>query len=150
MFTQKCFIRKNTPEIREQLERLGYEICPCCLFDKAVWLDSLPDNGSIHGVGYGDETFPPDWNEEKELSFFLYEANKSGIIDCEDNNELFLALAAMRDDTDVNQWFIDEYNNWFICKYENIMEYYTAFPLDGTTPRARKATVEQIIEHLKK
>ena len=53
-----------------------------------------------------------------------------GVIDCGDNEELFLALAALRNDTDINQWFI--YNSmdciieklrtidWFICTENSI------------------------------
>ena len=33
-FLVNCFIRKNTPEIREHLERGGLSICQCCTFDE--------------------------------------------------------------------------------------------------------------------
>ena len=70
-------------------------------------------------------------------------------IDCGTNEELFLALAALRDDTDKNQWVIDEANecfgwedSWMICDKDDMNErvVYTHY---------RKATVEEIIEHLK-
>lgn len=51
------------------------------------------------------------------------------IFDCKDNEELFFALAALRDDSDIHQWFIydnrhwndeDPQRFWFICKRESI------------------------------
>ena len=72
------------------------------------------------------------------------------IVDCGTNEELFLALAALRNDTDKNQWVIDEANecffgwenSWSICDKDDMNErvVYTHY---------RKATVEEIIEHFK-
>ncbi|ROS92299.1 hypothetical protein EEL36_08730 [Muribaculaceae bacterium Isolate-043 (Harlan)] len=51
------------------------------------------------------------------------------IYDCKDNEDLFFALAAIRDDSDINQWFIydnrhwndkDPQRFWFICKRDKI------------------------------
>lgn len=107
MFIQKCFIRKNTKELQEKLKALGYHICACVHFKGSEWLVGLILNGSIHGIGYIDkEMFGADWTQEKELSRFLIE-NANGI-DCGTNEELFLAIAALRDDTDKNQWFVTE------------------------------------------
>ena len=47
-FTTKCFIRKNTQDLRDELERLGYDLCQCTRFADAVWLDSYA-SGTIHG-----------------------------------------------------------------------------------------------------
>ena len=71
-------------------------------------------------------------------------------IDCGTNEELFIALAALRDDTDKNQWIIDEANEvafslgeaLMICDKDNMNDrvVYTHY---------RKATVKEIIEHFK-
>ncbi|ROS84840.1 hypothetical protein EEL39_15970 [Muribaculaceae bacterium Isolate-080 (Janvier)] len=59
--------------------------------------------------------------KEKNLSDYIF--------DCKDNEELFFALAALRDDSDIHQWFIydnrhwndeDPQRFWFICKRESI------------------------------
>lgn len=38
-FIQKAFLRANNKKILDKLKELGYHICPCCYFDRAVWLD---------------------------------------------------------------------------------------------------------------
>lgn len=85
MFTQRCYIRKNTPEIINRLIALkilhnNYDNGdrPWIAFNYGMWI-SVDE-------GY-DKLFPDE-------------------IDCGDNEELFLALVALRDDTDKNQWFI--------------------------------------------
>ena len=152
MFTTPCFIRKNTPELREKLEKLGYNICPCALFYDACWLDINVD--TVHGIGYSDETYPLP--QEEQLKRFLAENEISNtpLIDCSDNEAMFLALAALRDDTDKHQWFI--YNSmdctvenlrdfyWFKCEEDKVedMMYWDCAYLNCT-----KATVEEIMEH---
>lgn len=93
-FITKCFIRKKSPELQKKLEEMGYQICLCCNFQNSVWLVTLPENGTIHGIGYSDETKPI--TVEEALALYLSETDA---IDCGENEELFLALAAMRDDT---------------------------------------------------
>lgn len=69
-----------------------------------------------------------------------------GFIDCGENIELFKALAAMNDENDRDQWFIDESGRFEKCgvKVANIVGWVMLY---GKTPR--KATVEEIIEHFK-
>ena len=79
-----CFIRKNTPELRVKLRELGYNICPCTLFKDSAWLDiSFIYTPTVHGI------------RQKELDLFLYENSKSEnpIIDCEEDEEMFLKIA---------------------------------------------------------
>lgn len=73
-------------------------------------------------------------------------------IDCGENVELFKALAAMNDENDREQWFIaEEAKAWVnqglyapIGSFEKcLLEHRVGIP-------ARKATVEEIIEHFKK
>lgn len=88
MFTQSCFIRKNTPELRKKLEDLGYT-------------NSTNDiNGDWLFVSHGILlTVSKDFN---------YANSKD--IDCGQNEDLFLAISALRDDTDKNQWFVMDCN----------------------------------------
>lgn len=77
-FKQRCFIRKNTDELKEYLEKLGYEIVP------------LAEDSVLEC--HGDQVFSWDYSG-------------SGI-DCGVNEDLFKALAAINDETDYMQWFV--------------------------------------------
>ena len=150
-FIQPCFIRKNTPELRKKLEELGYKpsypifqypevfkhIAACNFFGSKYYGVS-DDEVSHHG-------------EIKDA------IKNRGMIDCDDNEELFIALSALRDDTDVNQWFIYNTIGNQVGKFETVewvkcldvkMEDY--FSYDNIYKFMRKATVEEIIEHFKK
>lgn len=70
-------------------------------------------------------------------------------IDCGTNVELFKALAAMNDENDREQWFMDTADDFCVCSSdhwedewckENFQTYYCHW---------RKATAEEIIEHFK-
>ena len=68
-------------------------------------------------------------------------------VDCGTNEELFLAIAALRDDTDKNQWFTDG-DLWFKCGDEmcdETIDYY----LNEYSRKLHKATVNELIEHFK-
>lgn len=140
MFKIDCFIRKDTPELSQRLEGLGYTICPCSDFEGSVWLSILPENGTVHGIGFYDEDYTGRKTTQEELDFFLYENSKSKNprIDCGDNEELFIALAALRDDTAKNQWFVVD--NILVKCYNDIPDKY--IQLNG-----HKATPEEIIKH---
>ena len=148
-FTQPCFIRKNTPELRKKLEELGYKpsypifqypevfkhIAACNFFGNKYYGVS-DDEVSHHG-------------EIKDA------IKNGGMIDCGDNEKLFLALATLRDDTDVNQWFVmdvEEYmdinqGDWFLATDRNKGKH-IGTQIDPMY--CHKATVEEIIEHFKK
>lgn len=147
-FTQPCFIRKNTPELRNKLEELGYKpsypifqypevfkhIAACNFFGSKYYGVS-DDELSCHGE-------------------IIDVIKNGGIIDCGDNEELFLALSALRDDTDINQWFVmdcDVYlhidkGDWFIATDINKGKH-IGTQIDPMY--CHKATVEEIIEHFK-
>lgn len=143
MFTSKCFIRKNTPELRKRLEELGY------LPPSKLWYD---ENFAICTIcrdnrgGYF--TFKIDDDFENIIkSSYPY-------IDCSDNEDLFLALAALRDDTDVNQWFVMDIEvymdinqgDWFIATDRNKGKH-IGTQIDPMY--CHKATVEELVEHFK-
>ena len=144
MFIQPCFIRKNIPELKNKLEELGYKPFGSVKYEWDTGWGLSTDNrlGEF-------ESF--DNNGLKNIIKCESQNNKNSI-DCGTNEELFLALAALRDDTDKNQWFICikdletafesfYYGDFILCKIDK-------FPKsDGDY--FRKATVEEIIEHFK-
>lgn len=128
-FTTPCFIRKNTQELRRGLEELGYS----------------------HGKPkyYADDDNKYDFIMCHNGKFFLlsqenhvirngHPLKKYGSIDCGTNEELFLAIAALRDDTDKYQWFTDG-DLWF--KYGD--------EVCNEGRKIHKASVNELIEHFK-
>lgn len=154
-FIQSGFIRKNTPELRKKLEELGYKICVCCSFDDNIWLNTFlyKDREEVHGIGCWDDSFP--CKKEDVFKYYINENNerKNPNIDCGTNEELFLALAALRDDSDYMQWFI------CIKEFESAFDYFIEGDMikceidklpESEMEYFRKATVEEIIEHFNK
>ena len=152
-FTTRCFIRKNSKELQNKLADIGYSICQCANFTNAEWLSTLPINGTVHGKGYFDEEMEfNDWTVEKELNRFVIGNPK--YVDCGENEELFLAIAALRDDSDIYQWFIidiEAYLNihvgdWFIAT-DRIGGKHVGTQIEPLY--CHKATVEELINHFK-
>jgi len=82
-----------------------------------------------------------------DIPFDKHSALCGKFIDCGTNEELFLAIAALRDDTDKYQWFTDG-DLWFKCGDEvcnETIEYY----LNKYGRKIHKATVNELIEHFK-
>lgn len=125
-FTTAAFIRRNTPELRKKLEELGYKKYgnPFQITDDSKLITTI------------DGEYVP-YNVPLDDSF----------IDCGTNEALFLAIAALRDDTDKNQWFTDG-NLWFKCGDEmcdETIKYY----LNRYNREIHKASVEELIELFK-
>ena len=143
-FTTRCFIRKNSKELQKKLADIGYSICRCVNFTNSEWLNTLTINGTVHGKGYFYvEIGNADWTVEQELNRFVYENPSS--IDCCKNEDLFLAIAALRDDSDIHQLFTDGIR-WELCVVDNAS--YEGF---GNRYKSvfHKATVEELINHFK-
>lgn len=127
MFTTPCFIRKNTTELCGKLKELGYTVLPN-IFDLPCLITTSD------GLAIPLRSNPND-----------------DIYDCGENENLFLALAGMRDDTDEKQYFV--YSESFHVIRAGI--YYPKGSLvyikQGTADHSlmRKATKEEIIEHFK-
>lgn len=142
-FIQPCFIRKNIPELRKKLEELGYKpsypifqypevfkhIAACNFFGSKYYGVS-DDEVSHHG-------------EIKDA------IKNSGMIDCGTNEELFLALAALRDDTDINQWFTNTNDCWYKCLDNKFSKETADWVSCASADKWHKATVEEIIKHFK-
>lgn len=121
-FLQPCFIRKNTPELRKKLEELGY---------KMNLIYSPNEHNLYIGSGvYSSANFIDNY-----------------YLDCGTNEELFLALAALRDDTDKNQWLTDG-KIW--GKFGEDLSLYPIPIINYLQSKGHKATVEEIIEHFNK
>ena len=134
-FTTPAFIRKNTPELRMMLERVGYYLHPECIDD---------DRGNYLFV-----------NREYYLNRPLgYSEELSRSIDCGTNEDLFLAIAALRDDTDDKQIFTNGKGDFAICREDekcgglNGLEYVN-MPNDFNIDNYHKATIEELIEYFK-
>lgn len=132
-FITPCFIRKNTPELRKKLEELGYKKYgnPFQITDDSKLITTI------------DGEYVP-YNVPLDDSF----------IDCGTNEELFLAIAALRDDTDKDQWFVMDVEIyadipkgiWFKSTDYNGGKHV------GTQIEpiyCHKATVKELIEHFK-
>lgn len=136
MFTTPCFIRKNTPELMQKLWELGYHIYPTCR-----GIDIINPYIFAHRWYYAQS--PIGRIEEKKLKW----------IDCGENEDLFLAIAALRDDSDYMQWFCDEIfagsRRFALCKQNSWKEYFTHITDGdcGSYKEWHKATVEELIEH---
>ena len=139
-FIQSCFIRKNTSYLRKKLEKLGYNRHP-----------SYGDNGQYLYLNHGFyHTNVVGYSEEIE-----------SMIDCGTNEELFIALAALRDDTPINSyyWFNDKLVMCYSIFDLNINQSITYIFQSTDNPKIyfhsnnidimRKATTKEIIEHFK-
>lgn len=143
IFKQSCLIRKNTPELRDKLSYLGYKIAKLSETEGRKY--GILCNGKV-AVGI------PENCQEFNLDEYL--KNNPQIIDCGKNEELFLAIAALRDDEDVNQWHvidIEAYTNlhkgdWFKAT-DRTGGYHVGCQIEPAY--CHKATVEELIEHFK-
>lgn len=129
MFTTPCFIRKNTPELRKKLEELGYTYIPN---GRAEWF--IPIEELEYLVTY------PQSGCYKGCNGYWYKTD----FDCGTNEDMFLAIAALRDDTDANQWVTDG-EIWV-----HLLEGYQRVPLvNYILSKGHKATPAELIEHFK-
>jgi hypothetical protein len=130
-FTTPCFIRKNTPELQEKLKNIGY-----------LSLDN--DNDKRDGLVADRNGF----------MYSIFEKNVLGsTYNCGTNEELFLAIAALRNDTNYMQWFVctsdykeSDGKEWKVGDFD-----LNTCPDDfnNILPHWSKATVNELIEHFK-
>ena len=144
MFIQPCFIKKNTPELRKKLEELGYKPSYPIFQYPEVFKHIAACNffgSKYYGVS-DDEVF--HHGEIKDA------IKNRGMIDCGTNEELFLALAALRDDTDKNQYFICDKVSVTLGKTYYPGDYlYYQYDEFFDKQNWHKAIVKEIIEHFK-
>lgn len=127
-FTIPCFIRKNTPELRDKLKKLG-------IIEHPSYIETFNDYLYV-GRGFYN-ILPIGYSEEIESA-----------IDCGTNEEFFLAIAALRDDADKFQWFTDG-NKWIQCPDIKFSTYWVYNNIDINLGAIHKATVEELIEYFR-
>lgn len=143
IFKQSCLIRKNTHELMDKLSYLGYKIAKLSETEGRKY--GILCNGKV-AVGI------PENRHEFNLDEYL--KNNPQIIDCGKNEDLFLAIAALRDDSDIYQLFKNNECDGFVkCDYDEF-HLFKFNPLDALDHNDlsiyyHKATVEELIEHFK-
>lgn len=137
-FISKCAIHDSNPRIWRRLMNLGLHPNACLqrmeVRTESNRLCTVVEHGSFFNI--------------KEDNLYDY------VHDCKGDEDLFFALAPMRDDSDINQWFIYDnrsWNNdnperyWFVCKQEKIED---DMYRDQMYNDCEKATKEELITHV--
>lgn len=143
-FTTPCFIRKNNSELRNKLKELGYYCNPYLGWN------------NLYTSTYGLASV---YSMSDDINVISKEMD---IIDCGTNEELFLAIAALRDDSNYMQWFITDSplsvsyddsigNDHYFTEPKGSMFFWDenwnhATIISGSY---HKATVEELINHFK-
>lgn len=128
MFVKECFIKNVGEEkmhVIYELTKLGYS---------PMYMKFENNVGGNNVVCEGQTWHCTDSD------------NKPHCIDCGENIDLFLAIAALRDDTDYMQWFTNG-NEWFQNK-QNDIEVIIYGP--NNPINFRKATINELIEFFTK
>jgi len=131
-FTTNCCLLKATPEIIDKLKQLGYIIMKSTEGAKYI--------RTTCGCVVGRHYIP--------TSLFC-----KHVIYCGTNENLFLAVASLRDDTDDKQWFIMDVEiysdiskgTWFKSSEKT----HTQVGIQIDPLYCHKATVKELIEHFK-
>ena len=134
-FTTLCFIRKNSKELRDLLSGLGYyEI-------NVSEKDDVYKNLRTGTDTMGRICRYMQWRSEKYNS----------CIDCGVNEDLFLAIAALRDDSDVYQYFVNEKGMFVFCNQSELKHVIDNSEewCDYSVSEFHKATVAELIDHFK-
>ncbi|EXZ16687.1 hypothetical protein M067_4949 [Bacteroides fragilis str. J-143-4] len=142
-FTTPCFIRKNTEELRKKLEELGYTLIPN---GYAEW--NIPTKECTYLF------CDVDVYQDSLISFYMGRMCKPYGLYCGENEALFLAIAALRDDSNFMQWFIctedcieSPDKEWKVGDWD--LNTCPDVTYGQQLPHWRKATVEELINHFK-
>lgn len=146
IFKQSCLIRRNTPELRDKISDLGYKIAPHQYFEERK--RGILCRPAL-AVGVLDDC--TDFNLDEYLK------NNPQIIDCGKNEDLFLAIAALRDDSDRYQFFVLDEDIPGNKKGKFILNIRDKWYVDGEheyrlnrfNALGHKATVEELINYFK-
>ena len=134
-FTTPCFILENNSDIRNKLINLGYKLCECYKISFEPKMICCTPDGKFHLTN--DSNIITDiWGD--------LGAN------CGKNEDLFLAIAALRDDSDIYQWFTDG-EKWVKSDIHNLVKFKEYFEEIGFDyHKTHKATVEELIKYFTK
>ena len=127
MFTQACLIRDYNKDLIYKIENIGYRNYgnPFQFTDYSILYTTID--------GY----------------YVPYKVQvDSSWIDCGTNEELFFAVAALRDDSDRLQWFVHQDGSFLKCECDSKIDMWGDFEYPEIYPR--KATVSELIEHFNK
>ena len=139
-FIIPAFIRKNTPELRKKLEYLSYS------HGKPEYYADDDDNKYDFIMCHNGRFFL--LSQENHVIRNGHPLKKHGSINCGTNESLFLAIAALRDDIDKNQWFTDG-DKWIQCLEIKFSTYWAYNDIEVDANTIHKATVIELIEHFK-
>lgn len=129
-FTTPCFIRKNTVGLRKKLEELGYKLNNGKAWGRFLVTFRIKETNEWKYVA------SPEWDLQNNPDIDVS-------IDCGTNEDLFLALSALREDSEYMQWFTDG-EFWDVNFRDDI-----PFCEQVGSNDFHKATVEEIINHFK-
>jgi hypothetical protein len=120
----------------DKLNGLGYRLFGCEL-NEDLCIFTKPECGLYSVEFFSNISHPKESNS----------------IDCGTNEEFFLAIAALRDDTDDNQWFTNGKGDWGMYRDGSDgnlpgMDFF-GMPNDFDLSHYHKATVNELIEHFK-
>ena len=140
MFIKECFIRKNTEQLIFNLHKLGYEYYRPFLIDR---FKNICTN-FVKNIDFDrneSDRYLIDAFDDGYISHF----NKI-MIDCGTNEELFLAIAALRDDSDKHQLFTNG-SAWIKCEQLDLKHELDNNYEELCVADFHKATVEELIKH---
>ena len=137
-FIQPCFIRKSTWHLVNMVYKIGGR--------GGSKLDLYLEGAMLLLVCERDQC--------RSLDLEFANASKlieRGYIDCGTNEELFLAIAALRDDSDVYQYFVNEKGMFVFCNQSELKHVIDNSEdwWDYSVSEFHKATVAELIEHFK-
>lgn len=149
MFIHQSLIRKNTPELRKKLRTIGYGT------SNNEEIDSQSPN--LFACKQGEkfiDTWPHYIGLKNNILKYL---DYNHVVNCNDNEQLFLAVAAVRDDTDKYQWFVQG-EDFYLCRLPNFTEYIHSLFITDKRLDARndinkfinsyhKATINELFKH---
>lgn len=128
MYLRQCFLRNARKELCLFLSGLDYT--PMYM----IFRNNIEGNNLVLECG--------TWH-------FTDSDNHPNSVDCGENEDLFCAIAALRDDSDKYQWFVDYSTgvpggSWYMCDLDNIKDCFQS------TKLCHKATVNELIKHFNK
>lgn len=130
MFTQSCFIKKISADLSEKLEKIGYK--------ESTY------------IKFASPEITATYCKAGKYSQTIVNPTLCNAIDCGENEQLFLAITALRDDTEAHQWFVHKSgNHWWKSEYDSFLKYFNESNEDSELKYEdfHKATVEELIEY---
>lgn len=145
-YVATCCLWKCNDSIREQLKNLGYQYFTIREDADCILIDPYETDGM--------------WYEYKKdaLKDIVKELKYGGqsIIDCGTDERSFIALASIRTDTDINQWFasnykhryMDSFASYHFCTKDDYRDYFGDNPQDENYDDFHKMTPNEVVEFM--